>query len=158
MPALAADSTSLSRCKDLAALLLPELGGSGFGLRLLGAARGEAASCPLPISSSSPLAVCLRGQGHLKATAGQTSPPCHAVSCPAWVPQCHQLALLSPPSQMGGRCHWAGRLCGARGPGTCCYQAAKCRWLMNRGQLICSLQTSGRGRCCTTRWLKAILG
>lgn len=131
-------------------------GSSGFGLHLLvRAARRGGTILPSCTSTSSPLAVCLQGQGHLKATAGQLSPPCHAVSCPAWVPRCR---ALSPPSQMGGRCHWAGRLCGTRGPGICCYQASKCMLLLNRGQLICSLQTGGRGRCCRTQWLKAILG
>lgn len=38
-------------------------------------------------------------------------------------------------------------------PETCCYQAFKCRLHMIRGLLICSLQTSGRGRCCRTQWL-----
>lgn len=125
---LAASSVSVSRCKDLAALLLPELGNPAFGLHLMGSAapRGEALSCSLPTSSNSSLAVCLQCQGHLKATAGQPPPPCHTMSCTAWVPWCHQLALLSPPSQMDGRCHWAGRLCGTRGPGTCSYWASKC--------------------------------
>lgn len=103
-------------------------GNPAFGLHLLGSAapRGEALSCSLPTSSNSSLAVCLQCQGHLKATAGQPPPPCHTVSCTAWVPWCHQLALLSPPSQMDGRCPWAGRLCGTRGPGTCSYWASKC--------------------------------
>lgn len=93
---------SVRRCKGLAALLLPELG--EFTLHLVvSAARGQALSCPPPSSSSSPLAVCLWGQGHLKATAGQPSPPCHTVSCPAWVPHCRQLARLSPhPTWVAG--------------------------------------------------------
>ena len=41
--------------------------------------------------------------GHLKATAAKPSPPCHAMSCPAWVPGADsQLCSALRPKRVPG--------------------------------------------------------